>query len=387
MKSFILFFIIVFCVYTAANIYLFVRGWQALEIMGRQRFWFAVLFGITACSFLVTQMLHIKGVSGSLFDFFFMVGSCWIAVMLYGFLILFAFDILRTIGWAGNFKPDFIYRHYPLTKAILFGAVCLVISVILIAGYGNAHRLRATNLKIAVDKKAGQLTGLRVSMVSDIHLGHIHGRKSLARIVDAINEQKPDIVFLVGDVFDNSPKPALKNNMGLEFERLQTKYGAYFVTGNHEYISERAARNSRKTILGYLSSHGIRPLQDSFVLIDDGFYVAGRKDRSADTRKTIPELLHGTDRQLPVIVLDHQPYLFDEAEQAGVDLYLSGHTHHGQMWPLNYITGKLFEQDWGLLQKGKSHFYVSCGVGTWGPPIRTTGYPEVVVIDLEFIPQ
>ena len=90
-------------------------------------------------------------------------------------------------------------------------------------------------------------------------------------------------------------------------------------------------------------------------------------------------------RRLPVILLDHQPLNLEEAAQAGIDLQLSGHTHRGQMFPLNYITTRMYEQDWGFLQKGKTNFYISCGTGTWGPPIRTSGYSEVVIIELEFI--
>ena len=383
-NSFVMFFIIVFSVYAIGNLYLFVRGWQSLEIMGQQRVWFTLIFWMLSILFIVFSILGMQNVSGRLFNILYTTGSCWIAVMLYGFLILSAIDILRIAGWAGNIRPDFIYRNYPLTKAIMFGAFCLVISIILAIGNSNANRLRITRLKISLDKKAEQLTGLRVVMASDFHLGHIYGRRSLARIIDEMNKQKPDIVLLAGDVFDSSPEPVIKRNVGVEFERLQTKYGVYLSTGNHEYIGERTMRNAKGTISAYLSSHGLQPLLDSVVLVDNSFYVAGRKDRSAGTRKTVPELLQYLDRKLPVIMLDHQPYHLDEAEQAGVDLFLSGHTHHGQMWPLNYITRKLFEKDWGFLQKGKSFFYVSCGVGTWGPPIRTAGYSEIVVIDLIF---
>jgi len=379
-----MFFIIVFSVYAIGNTYLFVRGWQSLEILGQQRVWFTVLFWMVALLFIVFSILGMQGVSGTLFTVFYKIGSSWIAVMLYGFLILAVIDILRLAGWAVNIRPDFIYRNYLFSKAVMFGAFCLVLSIIIAVGNSNANRLHVIHKKIVIDKKAGQLAGLRVVMASDFHLGHINGQKMLARIVDVMNEQKPDIVLLAGDVFDSSPEPVIKKNMGAEFDRLQTKYGAYFATGNHEYIGERAMKNAKETILGYLSSHGIQPLLDSFVLIDSSFYVAGRKDRSSATRKTISEILHGIDPQLPIIMLDHQPYHLDEVEQAGIDLQLSGHTHHGQMWPLNYITRKLYEQDWGFLQKGKSSFYVSCGVGTWGPPIRTAGCSEVVVIDLEF---
>jgi len=379
-----MFLTIVLCVYAIGNIYLFVRGWQSLEILGRQRVWFAVIFWTVVLLYIVFPLLSMKGVSGALFDAFFVIGSNWIAVMLYGFLILFAIDIVRIVGWTGNIKPDFIYRNYLLSKAVMFGTVCLVMTIILAVGYSNKQRLRSTHVKIPIEKRAGQLTGLRVVMVSDIHMGHTNGCKFLARVVDAINEQQPDLVLIAGDAFDMSPEPVIKQDMGVAFERLQSKYGVYMISGNHEYIGARENRNAMHTTFAYMASHGVQPLQDSVVLIDSSFYVAGRKDRSDRSRKTIPELLHGIDFQLPIIMADHQPYHLDEAELAGVDLHLSGHTHHGQMWPLNFITRKIFEQDWGFLQKGKSNFYVSCGVGTWGPSIRTAGYSEVVVIDLKF---
>ena len=383
-SSFIMFVLIVFSVYAIGNVYLFVRGWQSLEIIGQRRVWFAAVFWIVALSFIIPMMLRMQGVSGALFDVLFVVGSFWIAVMLYGFLALITIDLLRIIAWAGSIKPDFIHQNYPLSKIIILGIFSFVITVILCAGYHRAHHPQITRLEIEVDKQAGQLPALRVVMASDIHLGQILGRKSLARIVNTINEQHPDLVLFAGDTFDGSPAQIIKNDMGAEFDRLQTKYGAYAVSGNHEYIGERETPQAVNITFDYLSSHGVQALQDAVILIDSSFYLAGRKDRTVGKRKTLHELLAGIDRQLPVIMMDHQPFQLDEVEQAGIDLHLSGHTHHGQMWPLNYITRKIYEQDWGFLQKGQSKFYVSCGAGTWGPPIRTAGHSEVVVIDLKF---
>ncbi len=382
--SFLMFFLIVLSIYTIGNIYLFVRGWQSLEIMGRQRVWFAVIFWIVALSFIVSQVLAMRGVSGGWLDVYFMVGSFWIAIMLYGFLFLLALDILRIIGWVGNIRPDFIYQHYQLSKLVLFGVACLVFTTILGFGYRNARYPQVTHLELPVDKQAGHLDKLRVAMISDIHLGHVTGRKSLSRIVNVLNEQNADIILLAGDTFDGTPEPVIEKDMGVEFDRLRSKYGTFVASGNHEYIGEREETNAVKIAFDYLASHHVQPLQDSSVLIDSSFYVVGRKDRAAGQRKTLPDLLTSTDKKLPIIMLDHQPYQLEKVEQAGVDLQLSGHTHHGQMWPLNYITRKIYEQDWGFLQKGKSYFYVSCGVGTWGPPIRTAGHSEVVVIDLKF---
>jgi predicted MPP superfamily phosphohydrolase len=90
------------------------------------------------------------------------------------------------------------------------------------------------------------------------------------------------------------------------------------------------------------------------------------------------------DKSYPVILMDHQPFRLAEAEANGVDLQLSGHTHHGQLWPFNLITKKVYELSWGYKKKGSTHYYVSCGVGTWGPPIRTANRPEIINIKLQF---
>lgn len=361
--------------YIAGCLYLLVRGWQSLEAAKGWRICFAVIFTAIASSFVI---LRTRLFPGALHDVF---GYIVLAAVLYGSLILLAVDVLRLTGWACRIRPDFIFRNYRKSKAVLFGAVCSLLSVILVYGYCNSHFPRVTRLTVPVNKAAGSLSSLRIAVASDAHLGNIYGRTTLERMINTINDQRPDIVLLVGDMFDGNPEAVIKNGLGAEFGRLKTRYGVYFVNGNHERI--RDGEESTAAI-DYLASHGVRPLLDAVALIDGSFYVAGRKDRSSRLRKTIPELLAGTDKQLPLILLDHQPYDLRETEQAGVDLQVSGHTHRGQMWPLNYITGNLFEQDWGFLQKGESKFYISCGVGTWGPPIRTSGYSEIVAIDLEF---
>lgn len=94
--------------------------------------------------------------------------------------------------------------------------------------------------------------------------------------------------------------------------------------------------------------------------------------------------MNGVDISHPVILMDHQAFRLEEAESNGIDLQLSGHTHHGQLWPFNFITKKVYELSWGYKKKGKTHYYVSSGVGTWGPPIRTGNRPEIVNIRLRF---
>jgi len=202
-------------------------------------------------------------------------------------------------------------------------------------------------------------------------------------MVNRINALKPDIILFAGDLVDEDLAPVIRHDLGKSLTRLSAPLGVYAITGNHEYIggADKAVR--------YLEEHGINVLRDSVVLIGNSFYLAGREDRdknrfSNKARKNLAELLTGVDMAKPVIMMDHQPFRLDDVAAAGVDLQLSGHTHHGQLWPFNYITKAIFELSWGYKQKDKSHFYVSSGYGGWGPPVRTGNRPELVSIRMKF---
>ncbi len=153
--------------------------------------------------------------------------------------------------------------------------------------------------------------------------------------------------------------------------------------GNHEYIGG-ASRASR-----YLEDHGITLVRDSVVLVNELFYIIGREDRdkkrfAGKNRKSLASLMEKTSPGYPVVVIDHQPFGIEEAAMSGADLLLSGHTHHGQLWPLNYITSAVYRISHGYGKVQGMHVYVSNGVGTWGPPVRTGNRPEIVYMELEF---
>lgn len=152
--------------------------------------------------------------------------------------------------------------------------------------------------------------------------------------------------------------------------------------GNHEYYSglERSLKALRNA--------GIVVLEDEAVKIGESFYLVGRKDRTAEERgggrKPLAEIVNSCNPALPIILLDHQPVRLEEAEKAGIDLQLSGHTHNGQLFPFNLLNERFYEVNWGYLRKSKTHYFVSCGAGTWGPPIRTAGHSEVVRLRVTF---
>ncbi len=371
MKKFILFFSIALSVYGLLNFYVFIHGWHVIP--PGYRIYYTITFWFLAFAFVAGRIWERQSLS-VFSESLTWIGSFWLAAFIYLFLSVWSIDTFLLFN---SFFP-FVSFNPPAVAITVVGLTATLV----MAGYVNARMPRIRILDISIQKKvSGNLT---IAVASDIHLGTIIGRSRLDRIVRKINSLNADIVLLPGDVVDEDLAPVIKENLGESLRNIKSKWGVYSVTGNHEYIGgvEEASR--------YLTEHGICVLRDEVKKIDSRFYVVGREDRSYNSRsgrkrKLLKELTDGLDRDLPVIMMDHQPANLDEAVEAGIDLQLSGHTHHGQLWPFNYITKKVFEVSRGYKKKGSTHFYVSNGVGTWGPPVRIGNRPEIVCIHLNFL--
>jgi hypothetical protein len=238
-------------------------------------------------------------------------------------------------------------------------------------------------IDIHINKKAGIMKTLHIAAASDIHMGTLVGPWRTAKLVRMLNERNADMILLAGDIVDEDLAPVIHNDLGRSLLKLKAPLGIFAITGNHEYIGGAEAA------VKYLEEHGIRMIRDTSIKINESFYLAGRNDRdsrrfSSKERKSIGNVLEGVDLGLPVIMMDHQPFNLQQVADAGVDFQLSGHTHHGQLWPFNYITTAIYELSWGYKQKGNSHFYVSSGYGGWGPPVRTGNRPEILDIYITF---
>ena len=379
MPAFIFLFLAIF---GFSNFYVFLRGWQALPPGFGIASIYAVLYWLIALSFIGSRFfettLHSSG-AGILT----WVGSFWIAALLYLFLAIVVLDALRVVNHFFPFFPDVITENYARTKYLTACAVSGAVALILLCGFINARIPRVNELELLIDKKAGELKSLNIVMASDTHLGTIVGHSWLASIVDKINALSPDIVLLPGDVLDGEIGTADRNSLGDELKRIQARFGVYAVMGNHEYFSGGDSTSR------FLEEHNITVLRDQSVKIEESFYIIGREDRSVNRRlgqrrKELKDLADKVDKRYPVILLDHQPFDLHEAAENGVDLQLSGHTHYGQMWPVNFVVKAIYERAWGYKRKGDTHYYVSGGAGTWGPPVRTTNRPEIVRIRLNF---
>ena len=384
-SSFIIFLSIVLLVYGSLNYYIFIRGWQAIPRISLLRTNYLILFLILSSSFFAGRILE-RYYPSIFSDILVWIGSFWLGAILYFFLIIIFLDILRLINNSFPFFPAFATFDYLKTKSAVLMISILAVFVLLGFGFINAKNPVIKELKLNVNKSAGNLKVLNIVMASDIHLGTIIGKNRLKEIVDKINGLNADIVLLPGDIVDEDVAPVIRNDIGSILIRIKSKYGTYAVTGNHEYIG------GVEPAVNYLSEHNINILRDSVLKIDDSFYLVGREDRSISSfagkkRKELSALLSETDKSLPIFLMDHQPFGLDSAVKNGIDIQISGHTHNGQLFPINLIEKFIFELSSGYLKKEQTHFYVSTGVGTWGPPVRIGNRPEIVNIKLLFIEQ
>lgn len=383
MKSyqFLIFFSIVLLIYSLVNYYIYLRGMQALPQGSAFKNWYPWVFLFVSASYIISRLMERVWIS-PVSNFFTFVGSFWLAIMVYLFMTVLVIDILRIILYFVP-RPAILAENYVEFKKYLFIAVVGVTGIIVVAGHINALSPRVKRIDIHINKKAGLLKTLHIAAASDIHMGTLVGPRRTAKLVRMLNERNADIILLAGDIVDEDLAPVIHNDLGQSLLELKAPLGVFAITGNHEYIGGAEAA------VKYLEEHGIRMIRDTSVMISESFYLVGRNDRdskrfSAKERKGLDKMLEGLDTSFPILMMDHQPFNLQQVADAGVDFQLSGHTHHGQLWPFNYITTAIYELSWGYKQKGDSHFYVSSGFGGWGPPVRTGNRPEIVDIYITF---
>jgi uncharacterized protein len=377
MKHFFIFLSIILVVYGLVNYYIFIRGWQAIPKGTSLKTIYLTLFLVLSLSYVIGRLLENYALS-FVSDFFIWVGSFWLAFMVYFLFAVILVDLLRLANSLFGIFPSFITTNYDKAKEIT-AAVILAITVITVfAGHINALIPDMKKLDLAISGKTGAGKIIRIAAASDIHLGTLVGNGRLSSLVKKINSFNPDLVLFPGDIVDEDLGPVIRNNMGEILKSIKSKYGVYAITGNHEFYGGVQAA------VKYLTDHGIIMLRDSVVQVD-GINLVGRDDLTVNQvkqRAPLSELMKSVDRSYPVILMDHQPFNLQEAVDNGVDLQLSGHTHHGQLWPFNFITKMVYELSWGYMKKGNTQFYVSSGYGGWGPPVRLGNRPEILFITL-----
>jgi uncharacterized protein len=380
-SDFIVFLSIVLTIYFLTNYYIFSRGLHALPKEGTFRTLYIVVMAVLILAYPAGRFLE-RILNKEISELLIHIGAYYLAMMAFALFLVLLIDLVRLGNHFIHFFPDSWYQINSKIKLISFLSVAGSVILLTIAGSWNARTPIIKKMKLKVDKTTNSFSKLNIVLASDIHLGTIIHNSKLEKIVDKINHLKPDIILLAGDVFDEDITTLIEMNTASILAKLTSKYGVYAIPGNHEYFS------GIDDAIAYLQQGNITILRDSSLLVAEKFYLVGRDDRSGNrfnkTRKPLDELMNDLDKSFPVIMMDHQPFNLEEAQNNGVDLQVSGHTHHGQFFPFNLITNRVYELSWGYKQKGATHYYVSCGVGTWGPPVRLGNRPEIVNIELEF---
>ncbi|MFC3802460.1 metallophosphoesterase [Cohnella sp. GCM10012308] len=304
-------------------------------------------------------------------------GAYYIGLFEYAVLVLPFADLAVWLFYAGG-------SDYSNTLETIGFIVAVLLLLLFAWGTWNAWTPIVRKYEFDVAKDAKGRRRMDIVLVSDLHLGNIVGNRHLDRLLPRVERIKPDLILLAGDVLDDVIEPFVRNRMSERLGRLSAPLGVYAVLGNHEYYGGHI-----EEYVGRMAALGIPVLRDERATPDGVLHVVGRKDKTAESmdpegRKPVAELLQGLDPRLPIVLMDHQPYGYSAAADAGVDILVSGHTHRGQFAPNHWVTRRLFELDWGYLRKGKLHAVVSSGFGTWGPPVRLASRSEIVHLSVTF---
>jgi uncharacterized protein len=367
------FFIIMFAIFLTMFGYVIGRGWQALPSQGYWRQAYAGLSILFFVSFFIALFLG-QRMSISLASAVSFAGDTYFLIMIYLLLSFLVADMVRAINSFIHFAPGGMmsFRFWWLMAS--FG----IIAIALVAGNYKFNHPEIVSFNLETNKPK-QNKVLKIVAVSDLHVGFSIKKKQLQHYVDLINVQHPDIVLIAGDFFDRDVESVEKQKMQDELRHIRAPKGIYAINGNHEFYS-----GNLKAVDNFYHNAGVHLLTDDVALIDSAFYLIGRDDRTNTHRKPLKYLTEGLDPALPTILLDHQPHHLEEAEQNGIDLQISGHTHEGQFFPGNLIVKREFEQAHGYLRKGKTQYYISSGLGIWGPQYRIGTQSELVVINLKY---
>lgn len=325
------------------------------------------------------------------------ISTYWIGIMLYSLLYVVLFDLLRLIAKHTKLKNTLLFSR---GSVISIGSVVVACAVATcLYGIFNARNIKVNEYSVTVNKSCGSDKHLKAVLVADLHMGYAIGVDHITNMVKKINEQNADIVIIAGDIFDNS-YDGMDDPEGIkaQLKSIKSKYGVYAVYGNHD-IDEKILMgftfdwggkqlNSEK-MTNFIKECDIKLINDGSVLINDEFYLVGRRDTDKPgtedgTRAEISELTKDLDKTKPIFVLSHEPDELQKTADAGADIDFSGHTHDGQLFPGNLTIGLFWENPCGMIKKDNMYSIVTSGVGVYGTFMRVGTDAEICSVDIDF---
>lgn len=360
--------------YTIPSIYIFIRFWQFYTDK-KKRLWFICIFAFLFLLYPVTGLFD-DSTAGSFGDIIVTVSNYLLPYFLYLFLTVLATDILLLINLGIKIVPREILKKRSVRNRIMIFNFFLS-AMIVIAGVINFNTIRITEKGINIKADSTDINHLRIAFISDFHLEEKTPVRFVEHFVKKINILNPDILLYGGDIMEGFSAAEKMERFEKLLNRIKPVFGVYGVLGNHD-------RDSKTGSSSFYSRAGIIILKDSIIVSGRSFVLAGRNDSRDERRKSAHDLLIVAPEKLPAIVLDHRPTEMEQLSETSADVVFSGHTHHGQLFPINLITNKVYELSYGHIKKGETHFFVSSGIRLWGPPVRTVAKSEILVVNIVF---
>lgn len=325
------------------------------------------------------------------------ISTYWIGIMLYSLLYVVLFDLLRLIAKHTKLKNTLLFSR---GSVISIGSVVVACAVATcLYGIFNARNIKVNEYSVTVNKSCGSDKHLKAVLVADLHMGYAIGVDHITNMVEKINQQDADIVIIAGDIFDNS-YDGMDDPEGIkaQLRSIKSKYGVYAVYGNHDIDEKilmgftfdwggKQLHNEKMT--NFMKECNIKLINDESVLINDEFYLVGRRDTDKPgtedgTRAEISELTKDLDKTKPIFVLSHEPDELQKTADAGADIDFSGHTHDGQLFPGNLTIGLFWENPCGMIKKDNMYSIVTSGVGVYGTFMRVGTDAEICSVDIDF---
>ncbi len=357
----ILFVSVVSAVYFLMHFFLFKRISAGLQLSRHPRLIMLIAFIILGSLFILSKLIFFVG-DQPLLTY---AAGIWLGLVACG-VFFFFFETILSLSFP-------FYR-----KSFVMGTVLVVFACGAIAMINGTHKPVIRQYSIPLRNLPAHLSGLSIVQLSDLHLGDIKRLEWFKDVVARTNSLHPDIVVLTGDLieFDGYSLRGYDE----AFRNIESKYGVYAISGNHEFYT------GINNFLSFMKKTGIRVLKNESVLIADAVQLIGIDDPEGKRFEGIGPDLEAAMKNVmpskPRILLSHRPELFKEARKRGIDLQISGHTHAGQIPPMDLIVNLYFKHPYGLYEEDGTYIYTSCGTGVWGTPMRLLFPSEIVKLIL-----
>ena len=360
-------------IYLIPNIYLY-SHFRKIFRSGKSILIFTIVFFIVVSTFVFSNAAT-ENINSTFSKSIIYTGYYYAPWLLYTFLLYLFWDVFTFIMSVIQSEIREQVHSYRVRRMVFFSVV-LIACITEITGVFNFNNTRIRKYDIQLAQKESELKELKIAMAADFHFSEITNDYFIHQFIEKLNSVNADIVLFVGDIFESGRSNPKMKDIQNQLRLIKSKYGVFAVEGNHEYYNGTNGNDC------FINSD-ITLLRDTIIVIDDYFQIAGRMDKHNRNRLSLDTLLNRISPELPVIVMDHQPQnetkSFDK-----IDVYLSGHTHNGQLFPFNLITKLIYELSWGYKETDNTHYFVTCGAQGWGPQVKTASHSEIMEINVAF---